>query len=78
MAHTISSLGLVLDIVGAVMLFKFGLPPDFDPLGRSFLITSTTHDDERAKGDRYRFWGRFGLVLMILGFAGQLAGTWLQ
>lgn len=78
LADVVTSAGLMLDIAGAILLFLFGLPPDFDPLGRTFIVTSDSDDTERTKGDRYRFWGRVGLVLLILGFIGQLAGTWLN
>ena len=78
MSSLFSTVGLVLDIVGAILLFKFGLPPDFDPLGRDFIMTSTENTEERAKGRRYRFWGQIGLICLVLGFAGQLLGVWTR
>ncbi len=39
---TFSQIGLVLDIIGVLILFKFGLPSDFDPnKGASFLIINS-------------------------------------
>jgi hypothetical protein len=76
-SQIITSIGLCSDIFGAILLFKYGLPPDFDPLGRDFIITSTTSEAEKGKGDYYRLWGKVGLILLIVGFCLQLAGTWI-
>ena len=77
MSDYITSLGLALDIFGAILLFLFGLPPDFDPLGRRFITLEQTDEAEREKGKRYRFWGRFGLGLLIAGFFAQLVAVWI-
>jgi len=74
-SNLINSAGLVLDIVGAMMLAKFGLPPDFNPLGESALIIEKINQDEVNKGNLYRRLGRIGIALIVAGFALQLVSN---
>jgi hypothetical protein len=77
-ATTVNRLGLLLDVVGAVFLFKFGLPPDFNPYGHDALLWNAENREERKRGDRYRFWSRAGVALLIAGFMLQLASNYLS
>lgn len=74
-----SQLGLVLDIIGALLLFRYGLPSKYvEAPGSRRIITETNTDllkaDEK-KNSAIMLWSRVGLALIILGFAGQLIGS---
>lgn len=72
----LNSLGLVLDILGVVLLFKFGLPASISRTGTSFLALEGEDKAERAKAQRYDFWARVGLALLIVGFLLQLISNY--
>ena len=68
--------GLSCDVVGVALLFAFGLPPSVDRSGSVGL--EVRHDPKEAKkGRRYDVYGRFGLGLIIAGFALQIWGVWV-
>ena len=71
----LNDLGLVLDIIGAVLLFKFGLPASIDREGHVLLATGQIDENEIKKGKLYDRWGRIGLALLITGFILQLASN---
>ena len=75
MANWINALGLTLDIAGVILLFRFGLPPAVDRSGAVHLIAEEADEAEVAKGRRYDFWGRVGLVLILVGFLLQLVSN---
>ncbi len=76
-AKALSSFGLFLDVIGVVLLFKFGLPEEVRRHGRSFLAIEGENEDEKRKAEEYDFWARFGLVLLIVGFLLQLISNWI-
>jgi len=78
MATSVNSFGLFLDIVGALLLFIFGLPPRIDPEGQTYLITGEVDEAECALARRYRSWSKVAVVLLILGFLGQLVSNYLN
>lgn len=71
-ADWINSLGLLMDIVGAVLLWKYGLPEALSREGHSCLILEQVDETEKAKAASYDRWSRAGLGLLIAGFALQL------
>lgn len=78
MKVVINCLGLVFDIVGAVILFKFGLPEEISRSGAISLVIEGTDQDEVKKGRLYDRWGRIGLILLILGFIFQFASNFIE
>lgn len=78
MASWISSIGLILDIIGVLFVFKYGLPEVLDRQGRGFLLLEGTDDAEAAKARHYDRMARIGLFLIIAGFVLQLIGNWLK
>jgi hypothetical protein len=77
-AQIVSCLGLVLDILGAILIFRFGLPASINPEGHSFLLLEETDEAMKRTAARYDFRGRIGMYLLIAGFAGQLIGQLLD
>jgi len=78
MATVVNSLGLILDIAGALLLLRFGLPPRIDPEGHIHLILEQIDESEIALGRRYLRWSKIAVVLLILGFIGQLISNYLH
>ena len=73
--YLITALGLCCDVVGAVLLFKFGLP-EIVRTGGVQLISIETIDKAVLQKERcFDIWGKIGLAMLILGFIGQLIPT---
>lgn len=71
----INTTGLMLDIIGVISLFFFGLPPDVNRHGNSHLILEASgpdNDDEKQKAKRYGRFSWLGLIALVLGFILQI------
>ena len=68
----ISSVGLILDIVGALLIWKYGLPESINRKGMGFLVLESVDDEQILKAKRYDRLSKIGLSLLILGFSLQL------
>lgn len=73
----LSNIGLGLDIVGAVLLWRFGIPRDIDPSGRVYIATADLDQGEIVAGRRFRRLERSGIGFLIVGFVLQLAANWV-
>jgi len=73
----INSIGLVLDILGALLLIKYGIPPKVDREGHIHLITEQVDGAEIQKARSYDRWSTFAILLIILGFALQLLSNYI-
>lgn len=78
MATSISSLGLLLNISGTLLLLFFGLPPRVDPEGHILLRITQVDEKEIAKAKLYKRWSRLGLLLLIAGFVLQIISNYLH
>lgn len=77
----LSSIGLGLDIVGALLIWKFGIPSITDREGGDALAikTSSTKDREEKHLSRvflYDVVSNSGVWVLILGFSLQLMANW--
>jgi hypothetical protein len=71
-----SSVGLILDIIGVLLLFKYGLPSKVSSAPIRVLEESTMEEQQRIiKNRKIRFRANFGLSLIIFGFILQFVGT---
>lgn len=80
LSKIINSIGLVIDIVGAIMIFKFGLPPALEN-NRDFTmyVGSDEIDHEAIKKDkRFQLFNKIGLWLLVGGFTCQLASNFIK
>ena len=72
----INTMGLVLDIVGVALVYRFGLPSEVEHPDSGIGVAWDTPADERRsrakRWRRHRFWSRFGLVLLGCGFLLQI------
>jgi hypothetical protein len=73
--NCINGIGLILDIAGALLLWRFGLAPSIDRSGTTHIITEQVDEAEVRKGKRYDRFGRTGIALLVLGFVFQLASN---
>ena len=77
-AASINSVGLILDIIGVILLFIFGLPSRFVSEGPPVL--SFGEDPDSTK-QREKQWKRYqcvswsALVLLVLGFVLQMVSN---
>jgi hypothetical protein len=68
--------GLVLDIIGVVMLFRYGLPAEISRSGAQAITTEQADPAEQALARRYDCLARLALLCLIAGFFLQLIGAW--
>ena len=73
-----NSFGLLLDIVGVVLIWRFGLPEPILRSGAKYLITGMTDEKEKEKAGRFHTLSKVGLGLIIIGFVLQLIGNFLK
>ena len=70
--NTINTIGLIIDIIGIILLFKFGLPSEVSKTGDVLLLLEETNESEKRKWIRYNTWSKIGLGLIIIGFLFQI------
>lgn len=73
----VNSFGLLCDIVGVVLLWKFGLPESISRTGASYFIREETDADEIRKAKRFDRLARFGIWFLIVGFIFQLISNFV-
>jgi hypothetical protein len=66
--------GLLMNLAGVILLFRYGMPFRVSIPGSDILVVPS--NDEETRIDRfYRIWGYVGLVLIILGTLFQCAAS---
>jgi|LGVE01.1.fsa_nt_gb hypothetical protein len=75
---SISSIGLLLDIAGAVLIFKYGLPEKVDRDGAIYVVSGGEGEKEIQKAKKYDRWAKVGIVCLIIGFSLQLISNFLN
>lgn len=79
--NLIGSLGLVLDIFGAILLFKYGLPSEIqDEVNYPVLSAGKPYpvgnvEKVKKENKKIRFRSALGIILLIFGFILQLINT---
>lgn len=71
----INAVGLSLDIVGVIMIFYFGISPNFYDQNKETLYIGTMTPQMQRKAKIYKRLSIFGLFLCILGFLIQIIVT---
>jgi hypothetical protein len=61
-----------LDIVGVILLWKFGLPESIDRNGYTLIASCKIDEGEKKKGRLYDLISKFALLLLIAGFVLQI------
>lgn len=71
-----TQIGLVLDIVGVIILFEYGLPSKVkDTDGYLLLGDESDSNNIKRKNKQVRFMAYLGLILILLGFIFQFIST---
>lgn len=65
-AACINDIGLLLDIFGAILLFKFGLPDSIDREGHCHIITEQVDEEEIKKENSTTSWARLDWFCLFL------------
>ena len=76
-ADIVSSAGLVLDIAGVALVFKFGLSANVSETGGDRLLWGGGSEDARREYRHYKRMSRIGLACLMVGFALQLTSNFL-
>jgi hypothetical protein len=77
LASAINSCGLVFDIIGATLIWRFGLPAEISRTGAQHLILEESDASEAAKALRYDRISWWGFASLVLGFVLQLVSNFL-
>ena len=73
----VNSLGLALDVVGVILIWRYGLPEHINRNGAQHLLLEGADESEQKKAARYDLLSRLGLLLLILGFGLQALSNFL-
>jgi len=69
--------GLSLNIIGAIFIWKYGLPANINRDGHINLILEGEDETEKNLAKKYDFISRIGMSLLILGFFFQLIALFI-
>ena len=78
MSTSINSVGLILDVIGVILIWRFGLPPSVDKTGQIHITAAGVDKEEIKKGKNYDRISRIGLMLLILGFGLQIVSNYVN
>ncbi len=73
----INTFGLLLDIIGAILIWKYGLPERISRTGASYLMLEENDAEQIALAKEYDFWAGVGIALLVGGFALQIISNYL-
>ncbi len=75
-----SALGLILDIIGVLILFKYGLPSKIKEYGGGLLLEENFEEEKLRVSENKKITKRayLGLSLLLAGFLFQFIGTLLS
>lgn len=76
-ARLLTAVGLSLDLSGALLLWKYGLPEALSRDGAVSLICEQRDEAEVVKARLYDRWATAALCLISTGFGLQLLATFL-
>lgn len=76
-SNCVNSFGLLLDIVGVMLIWRFGLPEPILRSGAKYLITGMIDEKEKEKAEHFHTLSKVGLGLVIIGFVLQLVSNFL-
>lgn len=71
-SQELNIIGLTSDIIGVLLLFKYGLPADLNKDGANVIEFQGTNIEEQKKWKRYNIWSKIGLCFIIVGFTFQI------
>ena len=78
MTEHINTLGLVFDVLGVVLLWKFGLPEDVSRSGSIGYSVCDPIESEKKKAKLYDCLSHWALFFIVLGFVLQICSNYWQ
>ena len=76
-SNIVNSIGLVCDIIGALLIWRYGLPEAISRVGVVYRSVTQVDPTEIDKARRYDCIARCGIALLVGGFALQLVSNFL-
>jgi len=70
--------GLLLNILGTILIWRFGLPPDINRHGHQALILETTDESQVKIGRRYDALSHLGMGFIFSGFVLQAVAVYRE
>ena len=67
--------GLLLNLLGVLTLFRYGMPYRVESGGVTFIVTGKRNQSEIALDKRYRVFGWIGVAMVICGTAAQITAS---
>jgi hypothetical protein len=74
-SNYLNIIGLVFDLIGVIMLFRFGLPPDITRSGSVYLIAEQEDPIEKDKAKKFERLSWIALIAIIIGFSLQIVAN---
>lgn len=71
-SNVLNIIGLILDIFGVLMLFKYGLPPEVSKDGAVYIICNEHDEEEIKKAKKYVRFSTIALSMLFIGFVFQI------
>lgn len=68
----LNMLGLSFNILGALLIWKYGLPKNISREGHNRLIEEGINENEKIIAKKYDKCSNTGMILLIIGFFSQL------
>ena len=75
--HIVNIIGLVCNFIGALLIWRYGLPTPINREGHVHVITGQIDETEKAKAHQYNCIATVGVFLLMLGFVFQLVSNFL-
>jgi len=76
MSKTASIAGLALSLVGVLLLFRYGMPYMIETKGEVGVILEGVDQKAIETEKRYRYFGKIGLALVVIGTLLQAWGAY--
>ncbi len=76
-SNVLNSLGLIIDIIGVILIFCYGISPMLDVNGSVYFVSEQVDEDEKKKAMKYKSLSRLGLMMVIVGFILQLISNFI-
>jgi hypothetical protein len=77
MVRNLNLVGLLFNLIGIVVLFRWGMPFRVETGGATYLITVQRDANEIAVERLYKTVGYVGLAMLIAGTVLQMIAAWL-
>ena len=64
----LSPVGLLLDVIGAILIYLYGLPEEISRKGTVYIVAEEVDDSEKIKVTNYDRKSKIGFYFLIIGF----------